>query len=94
MNAVKAKTGKTWNRSFSGRGNLVISRLAVSATSKCAYPDGVRYAAHLSTAVNGRSINLWSKHLTVDSATARKAEAAAMQACATNWSEARIIAGD
>jgi endonuclease/exonuclease/phosphatase family metal-dependent hydrolase len=94
VNALKAKTGTTWNVSFSGLGNLVISRLPLTSSSRCVYPDGKRYAAHLSTTVNGRSINVWSTHLTVDSASARVAETKSLQACAQSWSEARILAGD
>jgi endonuclease/exonuclease/phosphatase family metal-dependent hydrolase len=94
VNALKAKTGKTWSVSYSGKGNLVISQRPLSASSRCVYPDGKRYAAHLSTVVNNRSINIWSTHLTVNSASARNAEAKSLQVCAQNWSEARILAGD
>ena len=94
VNALEAKTGRAWYTSFSGRGNLVISRLPLANTSRCVYPDGVRYAAHLNVTVGSRPVNVWSTHLTVDSASARLAEAKAMQACASNWNEARIIAGD
>jgi endonuclease/exonuclease/phosphatase family metal-dependent hydrolase len=98
VTALQAKTGVTWYTSFSGLGNVVISRLPIVAKSTCLY--GVRsagdgaYAAHASIVVNGRSINLWSTHLNVNSATARLSEVGAMHACAVNWSEARIIAGD
>ena len=94
VSRLNARTGTTWRASFSGRGNLVITRLSVASTSRCVYPDGVRYAAHTRVTVNGRPINLWSTHLTVDSASARLAEVKAMQKCATYWPEARIIAGD
>ncbi len=94
VNALKAKTGTTWNVSYSGMGNLVISRLAMTTKSKCVYPDGKRYAAHLSTTVNGRSINVWSTHLSVSSASARLAEVKSLQTCAKDWPEARILAGD
>jgi endonuclease/exonuclease/phosphatase family metal-dependent hydrolase len=94
ISALQTKTGVTWRKMFSGRGNLVITKLALNTTSKCVYPDGVRYAAHLGVTVNGRPINVWSTHLTVDSAAARLAETKAMQGCADDWPQARIIAGD
>lgn len=94
VNALKSKTGVTWYTSFSGLGNLVISRLAPTATSRCVYPDGVRYSAHLATLVNGRPINVWSIHTTVDNAATRLAEVQGLQACARLWPEGRILAGD
>lgn len=93
--ALEAKTGQNWRTVFSGRGNLLLTHLPVVATSICTY--NARYprrAAHLSTIVNGRSINVWSAHLAVDSARDRREEGAALQACARNWNEAAIIAGD
>jgi endonuclease/exonuclease/phosphatase family metal-dependent hydrolase len=94
VTALKAKTGTPWSVSFSRLGNLLISRLHISARSRCVYPDGQRYAAHLTTVVNNRTINIWSTHLTVNNASARNAEAKSLQVCAQNWSEARILAGD
>jgi endonuclease/exonuclease/phosphatase family metal-dependent hydrolase len=94
VNALKTKTGVAWYSSFSGLGNLVISRLAPTATSRCVYPDGVRYSAHLATIVNGRPINVWSIHTTVDNASTRLAEVKGLQTCAQNWPEGRILAGD
>jgi endonuclease/exonuclease/phosphatase family metal-dependent hydrolase len=94
VSALKAKTGVTWYSSFSGLGNLVISRLAPTATSRCVYPDGTRYSAHLAAIVNGRPINVWSIHTTVDNASTRLAEVKGLQTCALNWPEGRILAGD
>jgi endonuclease/exonuclease/phosphatase family metal-dependent hydrolase len=95
VNALQSKTGVKWYTSFSGRGNLVISRVPLDGSSRCLYaPSYDAYGAHLNIVFNGRRINLWSGHLHVSSASARLAEAKALQACALNWSEARIIAGD
>jgi endonuclease/exonuclease/phosphatase family metal-dependent hydrolase len=94
VNALKARTGVAWYTSFSGLGNLVISRLPPTATSRCVYPDGARYSAHLATVVNGRPINVWSIHTTVDNADTRFAEVKGLQTCAQSWPEARILAGD
>jgi endonuclease/exonuclease/phosphatase family metal-dependent hydrolase len=94
VDALQSLTGRTWSVSFSGRGNLVLTRLSMDSESRCVYPDGVRYAAQLKVTVNGRPVEVWSTHLTESSASARYAEIGSVQACALNWPEARIIAGD
>jgi endonuclease/exonuclease/phosphatase family metal-dependent hydrolase/regulation of enolase protein 1 (concanavalin A-like superfamily) len=95
VTALQSRTGATWNLSFSGRGNLALSRKSLASTSLCTYdPVYPRVSAQLSVTVNGRPIRLWSTHLAVDSATERISEIALLQGCALNWSEARIIAGD
>jgi endonuclease/exonuclease/phosphatase family metal-dependent hydrolase len=98
VNGLRATTGVTWNVSFSGLGNLMLSRLPLSGKSTCWYGTrsvgGGAYAAHASVVVNGRSVNMWSTHLNASSASSRTAEITAMHGCALNWSEARIIAGD
>jgi endonuclease/exonuclease/phosphatase family metal-dependent hydrolase len=95
VNALKAKTGATWYASFSGHGNLALSRLPLTTKSNCLYDSSLdAYSAHVSVVVNGRTINLWSTQLHVSSASARLSEARALQGCARNWTEARIIAGD
>jgi endonuclease/exonuclease/phosphatase family metal-dependent hydrolase len=57
-------------------------------------PVGGWDAAHVSVLVNGRPINVWSAHLSVDDAASRVNEVKALQTCAQNWPEARILAGD
>jgi len=94
VNALQSRTGRTWSSSFSGMGNLVLTRLSVDAQSNCTYPDGVRNAAHMQVTINGRPVELWSTHLDVDSADGRMQEIYAMQNCALQWPEARLIAGD
>ena len=92
---LEARTGQRWYSAFSGRGNQILTRLAVGNASICPYNAAAgRNAAHVSAYANGRPINLWSAHLAVDSAGARLSEVYALQACASSWSEARIIAGD
>src|SRR5688500_17426142 len=39
-------------------------------------------------------INFWASHLDVESGTTRIGEVKALQQCATEWPEARILAGD
>ena len=43
---------------------------------------------------NTRTVNVWSTHLSVNSAGERLSELSNLQACASQWSEARILAGD
>ena len=92
---LQAYTGQQWYSAFSGRGNHVLTRLAVNTASICTYNAGAgRHAPHVSTYANGRTINFWSAHLAVDSAGERMSEVYALQGCASGWSEARIIAAD
>jgi endonuclease/exonuclease/phosphatase family metal-dependent hydrolase len=92
---VNAYTGTTWTSTFSGWGNQILTRLPAHDSSVCTFNPGAgRRAAHLSVAVNGRTLNIWSAHLAVDSASARLSEVYALQDCAQVWPEARIIAGD
>jgi endonuclease/exonuclease/phosphatase family metal-dependent hydrolase len=95
VGALQSKSGVRWYTVFSGRGNLVISRVPLDDSSRCLYgPSYGVYAPQLNIVFNGRRINLWSAHLHVNSASSRLAEAKALQSCASNWAEARIIAGD
>jgi endonuclease/exonuclease/phosphatase family metal-dependent hydrolase len=88
-------TGQTWYSMYSGRGNQVLTRLPVQSASVCTYnASAARVAAHVSTLVGGRAVNLWSTHLAVDSGSTRAIEISAMQSCASQWSEARLMAGD
>ena len=92
---VERHTGTSWYSAFSGWGNQILTRLAVQGTSVCGFnPSAGRLAVHVSAVANGRSLNLWSAHLAVDSGSTRNAEVEALQACASGWPEARLIAGD
>ena len=93
--AIQAATGVSWNTTYSGWGNLILTRLPLNASSVCTFNSSVgRKAAHLSTSFNGRPINLWSAHLGTESSTTRLYEVYALQSCAAQWGEAAIIAGD
>lgn len=94
VNAVEARTGVNWHVAFSGLGNLVISRLALTTSSHCTYATSGAKAPHAGVMVNGRQINVWSTHNSVSSAVDRLYQTIALQACALLWPEARIIAGD
>jgi len=95
VNALEARTGVRWNAAWSGWGNLILSRLPMTASDVCSFNPGVgRVAAHMSVNVNGRQINLWSAHLATDSTDTRLYEVANLHNCASSWDEARIVAGD
>jgi endonuclease/exonuclease/phosphatase family metal-dependent hydrolase len=88
-------TGQPWASMFSGRGNHVLTRLPVQSASLCTYNGSAgRVAAHIGVIAGGRVVNLWSTHLAVDSSSTRAFEISALQNCASQWSEARVIAGD
>ena len=95
VNRLQSITGVTWNVVFSGRGNLLLSRLPVSTESICTYNSWYpRRAPHIRVVVNGRNVNIWSSHLDVNSSGTRLEEIYALQGCAAAWSGAAILAGD
>jgi len=92
---IEARTGQTWVAWYSGADTLLLTRLSVRATSVCSVNPGAnRYAAQVSVAAGGRTVNLWSTHLSVNSSDERLAELRALQACTRQWPEARVMAGD
>ena len=94
-NAIISATGQWWNSTYSGWGNLVLSRMPMNGSSVCLFNPGAgRKAAHMSTTFNGRQINLWSAHLATDSSGTRVYEVYNLQNCASQWGEAHLIAGD
>jgi endonuclease/exonuclease/phosphatase family metal-dependent hydrolase len=95
LGAIKARTGVTWTYEWDNRGNLVASKLPRTGGSDCLVNAGVgRKAAHMAILVNGKPLNLWSGHFSLDGSSVRQAEVKALVACARNWPEARIYAGD
>jgi endonuclease/exonuclease/phosphatase family metal-dependent hydrolase len=92
---IEQRTGEMWFSAFSGRGNHILTRLPVQSSSLCAYnAEAGRYAPHVGAVVGGRLVNFWSAHLAVDSGGTRAVEVAALQGCASQWPEARLMAGD
>ena len=95
VSALDAKTGITWHTSYSGKGNLALSKLPLDYATKCLYDANIpAYAAQLGVTMNGRAINLWAIQLSVYSGSARLSELKTLESCASNWPEARILAGD
>jgi endonuclease/exonuclease/phosphatase family metal-dependent hydrolase len=95
LSRLESKTGVNWTSHYDGRGNQVIVKASLAGQTTCVVNSAdSRKAAHVSIKVNNRTLNIWSAHLSVDSASERKAEVKALKACGLNWSEARIAAGD
>ena len=90
---VEQYTGQTWWSTFSGWGNQILTRLPVQSASVCEFnPAAGRLAAHVSAVAGSRLVNLWSVHLAVDSGGTRAEEIAALQSCASQWPEGRLLA--
>jgi endonuclease/exonuclease/phosphatase family metal-dependent hydrolase len=94
LNSLNSISGGGW-RAYAAWKTVIMTRLTVNASAPCVF-DAARgwEAAHASVVVGGRTVNLWTTHLDVDSGSARVTEVGVMQACGRAWAEARIIAGD
>jgi endonuclease/exonuclease/phosphatase family metal-dependent hydrolase len=97
---MTAKTGKPWYQYMvvadgesKGIGNAVISRFPLSGSS-VSQLSGSRNAVHASFTVNGRTVNLWSTHLAVESGSYRVAEVSVLLPCMAGYSEQRMVSGD
>jgi endonuclease/exonuclease/phosphatase family metal-dependent hydrolase len=76
-----------------GIGNVILSRFALSSQNVCQL-SSTRNAVHAKIAVNGKTINLWSTHLAVESSSWRVAEVGELLPCMSGYEEARMVAGD
>jgi endonuclease/exonuclease/phosphatase family metal-dependent hydrolase len=91
----KQMPGANWDYHYDLRGNMIVSRFAIQSKSTCLVNSAAgRKATHISVLVNGKPLNVWNAHLALDSSAMRTAETRAIQACESNWAEARIVAGD
>jgi endonuclease/exonuclease/phosphatase family metal-dependent hydrolase len=97
---LKSKTGKTWYQymvpasgSSKGIGNAILSRFPLSGKNVCRLSSS-RNAVHATFTINGRTLNLWSTHLAVESGSYRVAEAKALLSCMSGYSQQRIAVGD
>lgn len=89
------QTGTTWRYAYDGRGNAILTKFRIDSQSTCLVNAGEgRRAARISTVVNGRTLNVWSAHLAVDSSSTRASEARALLACMGNFAQQRIAVGD
>jgi endonuclease/exonuclease/phosphatase family metal-dependent hydrolase len=94
------ETGHTWYQymrvgsgSSKGIGNAVLSRFPIVATSYCQLSD-TRNAVQMTVVVNGRTLNVWSTHLAVESGSYRVKEADLLIHCMDDLPEQRLVAGD
>jgi endonuclease/exonuclease/phosphatase family metal-dependent hydrolase len=93
-------TGQPWyyfmrpgTGAATGIGNAVISRLPFVMTDVCQL-SAERNAVHATMMVNGRTFNMWSTHLAVETSAARVSEANALTACMSAFAEPRLVTGD
>lgn len=92
---LTTKTSTTWRYRYDGRGNAIVTKLAINSSSICVVNSSVdRKAVQVSTTVAGRTINMWSAHLAVDSSSVRTSEVNTLAACEQNFAEARLAIGD
>ena len=97
---LKSKTGKTWYQymvpasgSSKGIGNAILSRFPITSKNTCQMSSS-RNAVRAAMTINGRTLNLWSTHLAVESGSYRVTEAKALVSCMSGFSEQRMVAGD
>jgi endonuclease/exonuclease/phosphatase family metal-dependent hydrolase/regulation of enolase protein 1 (concanavalin A-like superfamily) len=97
---MTSKTGKTWYQymvvasgASKGVGNAIISRFALNSKNLCQLSSS-RNAVRAGMTVNGRTFNVWSAHLAVESGTYRVAEAKALVSCASGFAQQRLVLGD
>jgi endonuclease/exonuclease/phosphatase family metal-dependent hydrolase/regulation of enolase protein 1 (concanavalin A-like superfamily) len=97
---MTSRTGKTWYQymvvasgASKGIGNAIVSRFALNSKNVCQLSSS-RNAVRTGMTVNGRTINLWSTHLAVESGSYRVAEAKTLVSCASGFAQQRVIAGD
>jgi endonuclease/exonuclease/phosphatase family metal-dependent hydrolase len=79
--------------SSTGIGNAIVSRFPFVTTDVCQL-SAMRNAVHATMMINGRTFNMWSTHLDVETAAGRTAETNALTACMASFAEPRLAAGD
>lgn len=95
VNPLNSLTGVKWTVAFSGKGNLLLSRIGGANINNCLYDPSIpANAPHMTVSVNGRSISLFSAQMNVYSASSRATEIATEQSCASTWPQAWVMAGD
>jgi endonuclease/exonuclease/phosphatase family metal-dependent hydrolase len=97
---MAAKTGKTWYQymvvgsgATKGIGNAIISRFPLSGMGVCQL-SSTRNAVHATMTVNGRTFNLFSTHLAVESGSYRVAESKTLLSCMSGYAQQRVVSGD
>ena len=101
---LQQKTGQTWYYVYARMdgdwsstswavGNLLLSRFPFSSTSRYALYNGSTVARG-TVIVNGRTINVFSTHVSYASASDRKTQTTQVKNWAASWAENRIVMGD
>ena len=97
---LTTKTGRTWYQymvpasgSTKGIGNAILSRFPLTSKNVCQLSSS-RNAVRAGMTINGRTLNLWSTHLSVESGSYRVAEAKALTSCMSGFAQQRMVAGD
>jgi endonuclease/exonuclease/phosphatase family metal-dependent hydrolase len=102
---LEQKTGQTWHSVYARMdgnwsstswavGNLLLSRFPFSTTTRHELSTGAHSVAHGTIVVNGRTINLFSTHVSWTNSSWRTTETQGVQSWASTWSENRIVMGD
>ena len=102
---LQQKTGQTWYCIYArmdGKwsstswavGNALCSRYRFTTTTKYALSTGAHSVAHGTIVVNGRTINLFSTHVSWSNTSWRTTETRQVKSIASTWSENRIVMGD
>ncbi len=97
---LTSMTGQRWYQymvpgtgSKSGIGNAILSRFPIESSDVCQL-SGERNAVHALLMVGGRTVNVWSTHLDVESGGQRSKEVKTLRKCMERQAEQRLVAGD
>jgi endonuclease/exonuclease/phosphatase family metal-dependent hydrolase len=91
---VYARGDGNWGSTSWATGNQLLSRYPFSTTTRYELSTGAHSVAQGRIVVNGRAINLFSTHVSWDSASWRTTETYGVKSWASTWSEQRIVMGD
>jgi endonuclease/exonuclease/phosphatase family metal-dependent hydrolase len=91
--SVYARMDGNWSSTSWAVGNLLLSRFPFSSTSRYALYNNSTVASG-TVIVNGRTINVFSTHVSYVSATDRKTQTTQVKNWAASWAENRIVMGD
>jgi endonuclease/exonuclease/phosphatase family metal-dependent hydrolase len=91
---IYARMDGNWSSTAWSTGNALCSRYAFRTTTKYALSTGAHSVAHGTIVVNGRTINLFSTHVSWSNSSWRTTETRQVKSIASTWSENRIVMGD
>jgi endonuclease/exonuclease/phosphatase family metal-dependent hydrolase len=91
--AIYARMDGNWSSTNWAVGNLLLSRIPFSTTTRYALSYD-RAVAQGTIVLNGRTINLFSTHVDYANASYRTMQTQQLETWASSWAENRIIMGD